>query len=297
MTPNGNSPTTHGQPTGMRRSGRHLLVLALGVLPPLFLGVAWMRQAGLPAVVYMQNVADAVAGAAIAVYGLRRRASPTSGTAITIIAVVLLLATLGVEGVQGVHRWIRIGSLTIHVASLVIPLVLVELDRILRDARRAIAFGVLLTVAATLAMQPDAGQATAFAGAGILLVAVYLKRNRVAVAVILALLTLAGLSFLRNDPLPPVPHVEEIATRIAQRGTAWAAAVVVALTLPIVPFVTPTNRASTSAGLAVAVYLALATAASYWGHFPVPILGYGMSPIIGYFAGWAWRCATTNSAR
>jgi cell division protein FtsW (lipid II flippase) len=240
----------------------------------------------------MQNVAAAVVGAAIAVYGLRRRASPTRGLAITIVAVVLLLATLAVEGVQGVHRWIRIGSLTIHVASLSIPLVLVELDRILRDARLAIAFAVLLTVAATLAMQPDAGQATAFAGAGILLLAVHWKRNRIAVAVMLALLTLAGLSFLRNDPLAPVPHVEEIASRIAQQGAAWAAAVVIALTLPIVPFVTRTNRASTSAGLAVAVYLALATAASYWGHFPVPVLGYGMSPIIGYFAGWAWLRAT-----
>jgi hypothetical protein len=281
----------------MRRAGRDLLILALGALPALLLGVAWMRQAGVPAVVYLQNVAAAAGGAAIAVYGLRRRASPAIGLAITAVAVVLLLATLVAGGVQGVHRWIRIGALTIHVASLSIPLVLVELDRILRDARLAIAFGVMLTVAAILAIQPDAGQATAFAGSGALLLAVHRKRSRVAVAGMLALLTLAGLSFLRSDPLAPVPHVEEIAIRIARQGAAWAAAVVVALILPIVPFIVRTKRASTSAGLAVAAYLALVTAASCWGNFPVPILGYGMSPILGYFAGWTWLCATRGDPR
>ncbi|HJQ37351.1 MAG TPA: hypothetical protein VKB93_09445 [Thermoanaerobaculia bacterium] len=269
----------------MNRSRRDLLILALGVLPALLLGVAWMRQAGVPTVVYMQNVAAAVAGAVIAVYSPRRRVWP--------IALLLLLATLVVAGVQGVHRWIRIGPITIHMAFLVIPLVLVELDRLLRDARLAIASGTMLIVATILAIQPDAGQATAFAGASTLLLIVHWKRNPLAIAGMLALLiTLACLSFLRRDPLAPVPYVEEIAIRIAQQGAAWAIAVVIALILLIVPFVVRT----TSAALAIAAYLALAIAASYWGHFPVPVLGYGMSPIIGYFAGWAWLRATRNDA-
>jgi hypothetical protein len=57
------------------------------------------------------------------------------------------------------------------VASLAIPFVLVELDRLVREVRLAVA--VLLTVAATLAMQPDEGQATAFAGSGALLLSVH----------------------------------------------------------------------------------------------------------------------------
>lgn len=278
----------------VRRPGRDLLILALGILPALLLGVAWMREAGVPAGVYMQNLAAAVVGAAIAAYGLRRRVSPAGGLAIAAGAVVLLLATLVVAGVQGVHRWIRIGPLSIHPASLFLPLVLVELDRILRHARLAIAFGILLTVAAALAIQPDAGQATAFAGSGILLLAVHLKRRPAAIAGMLALLALASVSFLRSDPLAPVPHVEEIAVRIAQRGAAWAVAVVVALVLLIVPFVVRTAGVPKSAGLAVAVYLALVIAASYWGNFPVPVVGYGMSPILGYFAGWTWLRVAGN---
>jgi hypothetical protein len=148
-------------------------------------------------------------------------------------------------------------------------------------------------MAAILAMQPDAGQATAFAGACALLLALHRKRNRVAVAAaMLALLTIAALSFFRSDPLAPVAHVEEIAMRIAERGAVWNAAVVLALTLLLVPFVPPAKSASASASFALASYVALAIAASYWGNFPVPVLGYGMSPIFGYLAGWIWLRAS-----
>lgn len=269
------------------RLQRNLLILALGILPSLLLGVAWMRETGIPPFVYLQNVAAAVVGLTVAVYGLRRHATPGPGLAIAGVAIALLLATLVADGVQGVHRWIRIGPVTIHAASLSIPLVIAELDRMLRSARVAVACGIMLTMAAILALQPDASQATAFAGAGVVLLAFH-RRNRVAFATILALVALAGLSFLRRDPLAPVPHVEEIALRIAQQGAVWAAAVVIALILLLAPFVMRTASASRTGSLAVAAYLALAIAASYWGNFPVPVLGYGMSPIIGYFAGWAW---------
>ena len=258
------------------------MILALGVLPALLLGVVWMRHSGVPASVYMQNVVAALVGATIAFFGSRVRVS-----VVTAVAIVLLVATLATAGVQGVHRWIRVGPLTFHVASLVIPVVLVELDRLLRHARLAIAFAIMAIVGAILAMQPDAGQATAFAGAGVVLLAMHLKRNAVAIVAILALVGLAAASFLRSDSLAPVPYVEEIATRIGQQGIVWQVVVVIALALLIVPFV----RASR--GVAIAVYLTLTIAASYWGHFPVPVLGYGMSPILGYFAGWTWLRAAS----
>lgn len=264
------------------------------MLPALILGVAWMQQSGVPAVVYGQNIAAAIAGLALAAYGLRRHAPPSRGLAVVAVACVLLLATLAVDGVQGVHRWIRLGPVTVHVASLSLPIVLAEVDRMLRSRRIIVACVVMLTVVAILAIQPDAGQATAFAGAGISLLGIRLKTNRVAIAGTLALLGLSALSFLRSDPVAPVAHVEEIAVRIGQRGTAWQAAVLIALAFLIVPFIVRTVRASTPAGFAIAVYLALVIAASFWGNFPVPILGYGMSPIIGYCAGWTWLRASRN---
>ncbi len=275
---------------------RELLILACGILPPLLLGVAWMRQTGIPAAVYMQNLVATIAGLALAAYGARRRASPALGVMLTVGAILLLLATLMSEGMQGVHRWIRVGPLAIHPASLAIPILLVELHRILLQARLAVAFGVMLTTAAVLAMQPDAGQATAFAGSCIVLLILEAKRKPLATAGMLALVLIAALSFSKSDPLAPVAHVEEIATRIAEQGTFWNACVVIALTLLVIPFVVRTPKVARIAGLAVAVYVALVTSASYWGNFPVPVLGYGMSPIIGYFAGWTWLRAITNDA-
>jgi hypothetical protein len=274
---------------GVASSGHgDLLILASGVLPALVLGVAWMRQVGVPGSVFLQNLAAAVAGGTIAAYGRHRQVSPGGGLAVTAIAVALLLATLIAHGVQGVHRWITIGPLSVHVASLVIPLVLVELDRLLRHERLSIAFSVMIITAGTLAVQPDAGQATAWAGAAIALLAVRKERLRVTVGATLALLALAAASFFRSDPLTPVPYVEEIAIRIGQRGATWAAGVVIALALLIVPFVLPAVRTSKPAAASVAVYLSLCIAASCWGNFPVPVLGYGVSPIIGYLAGWTW---------
>ena len=285
-----------GIDNGTRRSGRNLLILIAGFLPALLLGVVWMRQSGIPAVVYMQNVVAAALGLAVAGSCSHRRASTRLGVAIVVLALVLLLATLIAEGAQSVHRWLRIGGVTVHVALLFIPLVLAELDRMLREARVAFACGVMVTVAAVLAMQPDASQAIAFAGSAVLLLALHRKRSRVAAAM-LVLLALAGLSFMRTDPLAPVPHVEEIAIRIGARGAAWQAAVIAALSLLLVPFVRRQRNVSTSAASAVAVYLALVIAASYWGNFPVPVLGYGMSAIIGYFAGWTWLHATGSETR
>lgn len=35
--------------------------------------------------------------------------------------------------------------------------------------------------------------------------------------------------------------------------------------------------------LAFGVYVALTSVSPFWGTFPVPIMGYGVAPIIGYF--------------
>lgn len=251
-----------------------------------------MQRTGVPPAVSMQNVAAAAVGAAIAVYGARRSVSSAGGLAVIGVALLLLVASLLTGGVEGVHRWLRIGPLGMHAAYLVIPLVLVELDRILGRGRLAVALCVMFVIAAILAMQPDASQATAFAASSIVLLAVHRRRSVPAVAGMLALAALAALSFLKEEPLAPVPHVEEIAIRIAQQGAAWQVLVIVVLALLLAPFL----ASSTSAGVAVAIYVALVTAASWWGNFPVPVLGHGMSPILGYLAAWTWLRATSRSS-
>jgi len=56
-----------------------------------------------------------------------------------------------------------------------------------------------------------------------------------------------------------------------------------ALPLLPLPFFIEFRRHHDAASLALGVYVALITLAPCWGTFPVPVMGYGVSPIVGYF--------------
>ena len=49
-----------------------------------------------------------------------------------------------------------------------------------------------------------------------------------------------------------------------------------------------TSKGEGSAHLAIAVYLVAICAAPFMGAYPVPMIGYGLSPILGYFVALAW---------
>jgi hypothetical protein len=102
---------------------------------------------------------------------------------------------------------------------------------------------------------------------------------------VLSLLVIAGLSWLRRDPLGPVDHVERIVGLAANLGMGWAGAAVVALLLLPVPFLLAGRGIAGRAGLAVGVYAAITMVAAFVRSFPVPVMGYGVSPIIGYLVG------------
>jgi hypothetical protein len=98
------------------------------------------------------------------------------------------------------------------------------------------------------------------------------------------LLALGGLAWLRADPLAPVPHVEGIVGLAAELGTGWGVAAVASLLLLPVPFDAARRPCDGRLGLAIGTYVAVTILAAALGHFPVPLLGQGASPIIGYLA-------------
>jgi hypothetical protein len=60
--------------------------------------------------------------------------------------------------------------------------------------------------------------------------------------------------------------------------------VVSLLVLPL-PFFLAGRGAGKHAGLALAVYITITLLAPFVGSFPVPVMGYGVSPILGYLVG------------
>jgi hypothetical protein len=150
--------------------------------------------------------------------------------------------------------------------------------------------GLVLTFIAAIVLlaQPDASQLTAFAIAASILVvrsgvALPWKAFALLVAVVFAI---AG--WRRPDPLDPVAEVEQIFTLCAAvspflallAGLALAAATVAPLS-----FSSPAGHAARDGAIALSAYFVSVSLAPFFGWFPVPLVGLGMSFPVGFWLG------------
>lgn len=274
MNPDGQHPGSHSSS----------LLYLLASVPALALGLLVMRASDVPAAMWGQNLAAWAVGVLLCL-GVRRTRtslpSPTGADLTALLAFGALVATLLAPGVDGVHRWVRLGPVRLHTAALLLPVLLVALERLARVRGWWIAALLAVGVVLTLFLQPDAAQATAFAGAAGIVLLSGVGRGALRWIALLSLAAVAGLSWLRRDPLSPVPHVEGIVGLAARLGTGWAVAAAVSLLLLPVPFFLAGRRT----GPALGVYVSLTIVAAFVGSFPVPVMGYGVSPILGYLVG------------
>ena len=234
----------------------------------------WVARAhGVPAQVWETNLAAWAVGAGLAAPLSRAR----SARWWPVIAVAGLAATFLSSGLSGVHRWIGLGPIRLNGAELLLPPVF------------AAGTGIVLPLAIliALALQPDASQAVAFAGGSIALALTSSPRRRWIAALFAAA---AALSFLRPDPLAPVPEVEGILGLAARISPALAALAMAALAgTALAPLLV-----RSPAAYGFAAYLALGALAPALGAFPVPLVGMGVSPILGAWLGFG---ALAGSAR
>jgi hypothetical protein len=256
-------------------------------LPALAVGILVMRASGVPAMAWGQNLAACVIGILLCL-ALARPRSSRRGEAALLAAGVLALGCLAATwldpGVRDVHRWLRLGPVRVHAGALVLPAVLATLAGLERAGRRHVSTPLSIATALLLALQPDAAQATAFAAGAVVLLLPRKRADGDPWIRLVPLLALAGLSWLRRDPLAPVPHVEGIVGLAIELGTGWGAAAVASLLLLPVPFFAARGQGDGRTGLAIGTYLVVTILAPAFAHFPVPVLGQGASPIIGYFA-------------
>jgi len=266
--------------------GPHRLLQVYGALSlaTVALGCLICALADVPASIWMRNLIAWGVGLAAAV-SIATLAGKRTGTVLLGLAAVLVAASLFGPAQQGVHRWLAVGPLSINIAFVVLPMAVVALDR---TRERASSWGLAFTILGLLVLQPDASQATAFAGA-VGLIALTTRRStpvRLGLAGVAA--ALAALSWLRPDPLAPVPEVEEIV------ALAWAvtpglaiAAVVLTVATSLAPILGARLAAARSfgAGVPLSVYVLLTAGLTVFGAFPMPLLGIGMSPIVGFWLG------------
>ncbi len=252
-------------------------------MPALILGVITMKQLGVRTTTWSMNLAAGAVGLLIFVM-MRYSASPARRFAwyvVTIGSVTAMIATFASVGVDGVHRWVSVGSFGLHASAIVAPVLIASVATAPRT-RFAIATAVVMAM--LLALQPDAAQTSSFAAAcGVILMLDLRFGVRERIGCLTVLIVCSIVSLVRVDPLKPVLHVEGILNAAFERGAAWATLTTVALLLLPAPYFLVWARRRQSVALALGAYVALVTIAPTWGTFPVPIMGYGVSPILGYY--------------
>lgn len=258
---------------------------ACAPLPALVIGILAMRNLGVSTATWSINLAATAFGLLLWFAG--RRLPPLHRSATTALVAAASLAILRLpfayEGTLGVHRWITLASVRLHASAIVAPLLIWSVAA--AAAHRfdgALAIAVCGTI--ILALQPDAAQATSLAAAcAVILVCARPRRPLWTLLGVAFLFFMAVVSLVRPDPLPPVAHVEGIFAIVAAKGPGPALIATLALLLLTVPFFAAWRRHRDPVSLALGVYIAMTLLAPAWGTFPVPVMGYGASPIVGYF--------------
>ncbi len=202
------------------------------------------------------------------------------------ISIFLLLISFFFPGVNDVHRWISVGGIDANVSMLMLPVALYCLHQLLHEHKYLYGIVLFAAIGTILGFQPDAGQASAFGLASLVL----FFRNKMsakirAAAVLISIITI-GLAWNRIDLLEPVAYVEDIFYLMASLGPMGLIAMTAISLLLFFPFIFMSfKRIETVRTLSVTfiVYLATSFVVTEFGHYPVPVMGAGASSVIGWF--------------
>ena len=204
-------------------------------------------------------------------------------------ALIFLLAlTLINPGMDGVHRWISIGIIRLNVAMIVLPAILIEVGWILQIKGFKTGLFISIGISCFLLFQPDASQLTGFAISAMVLLSARTRSKKLRIIIIIIFILPIVFSWLNLDHLPPVSYVEGIVSMVAQMGLVWLICGIISLAiLPMHFLVFPPQNAKL-VSRCIGLYFIVMIGSTWFGNFPVPIMGYGMSPIIGYSIAAIW---------
>ncbi|HEX6277252.1 MAG TPA: hypothetical protein VFZ53_29625 [Polyangiaceae bacterium] len=257
----------------------------------MLVGFAVMLAGGAPLARWGVHLVSALLGwfAYLIVRRLPGDGGWTGSRWVALASVAVIGSTLLGASVDGVLRWHLIGPLRIHCSALLAPVLIVAAAGAVRA--RPVATGLCLTACQLVHVaQPDAGQATAL---GVAAAWLLLKEASLPVARALGIANAAAIAiaWMRPDPLPPAPFVEDIIA-VAFRSAPLLGVVALLSMIPVVIApLAPTHAAAATTGksarVSLALYLAGTIVVPVFGEFPVPLLGFGPSPVVGAFLGLA----------
>lgn len=205
------------------------------------------------------------------------------------IILFLLITSVPFFGADsmGVRRWYSILGIYLNANFLLMPILLMSLINLDIEANRKTKVLLSVLTVVSLILQPDASQATAFGAAMSIHFLKELRRDVASILFSASVFTLVLVAWMQPDPLERVAGVEDILT------LSWNHSVHLSIAAGIVLFFMSSlfvlvpdfnlHNAIKSPALELAIYFVVISAAPLIGAFPVPFLGHGASPILGYW--------------
>lgn len=258
-------------------------ILYVLMFPAILVGVLAMIRYGVSLSIWIQNIIIWIVGSLLGFVYVTNTKQKQMNQLIhfrLIIMIALLIAPFWFSGLDGIHRWIQLGPLNFYVASIVLPLLLICFWELLKNKQCKNVTGLNFITLVILLLQPDAGQVTAFACATSILLWNKLNNMLLKLTNLVFTITIVILSWIFLDDLAAVPYVEHILFLVKDMGGIWFIFGLMSLILLLIPFFFIGKR--TTISLSLGVYFLVMMLVTFFGHFPMPIMGYGISPIIGY---------------
>lgn len=258
-------------------------VLFWAAVPAVVLSLWLLRIAGAPRSVQLAQVVAAAVGVAIHVMTMRLRPlkSATDNRWLALPLVASLFIPLIAAAPGSPARWLVLGSTRLYIAPVVLPVVLFLLAAPHRG--RAIYVVSVAAAAMALALQPDAPQLTAFAVALLVLLATDDVPLRFRLGLFVVLLSGVIVTWRTPDHLSPVRYVEGVFAVAAEASPLTFVAATISAALPVAAFAWVARVVRSPGTWAVAVYFVSLFSLAPWQITPVPLLGFGSGPIVGYF--------------
>lgn len=268
-------------------------------LPSVMLGAIAMYFNDVPILIWSQNIIILLLAGLISFLVLSREPKHKRKTSYHFsipIIIILLLLTFFDSGLGGVHRWMTIGPVKFYISSIVLPILLIELWNTLRIKNLWIPTIIVIVISILLTLQPDASQSTAFIISSIVLLWSKINNNIYRISITGVLTTLVIISWFYLDNLPPVAYVEEIVSLLGNMGIMWLVLGITSIVILPLPFILFPPRSSKPLSICLGTYYFIILISTLFGNFPVPLMGYGISPIIGYFISITWLVKTNNNS-
>lgn len=265
-------------------------------LPAVIIGAIAMSAHNIQSINFILNIVCLLIGWLISCYVISKHSkiskSRTYGIIIIILILVLYVLTFIDPGMNDVHRWLSLGPIKIYISSIFAPILIILFWKLLKNNNDLLVVVITVIIAILIVLQPDASQLTAFAIPMMIILFSKINNRILSCFIIGILIFLVIISWIHLDSLPAVIYVEEIVGLVMDMGLIWSILGISSLIILPMPFFFLSKENERLLSRCIGLYFVIIIITTFFGNFPVPLMGYGISPIISYLMAITWLIKT-----